>query len=261
LAWAAQADGAWYPPKKAGFHSHSAKITLKWDDISELAGRIEKLVEKSGMNMSASSGPIRLLTVDDHPLLRDGIAAMIANQPDMLLVAEAATGAEGIEKFRMFRPDVTLMDLRLPDMSGTDSIQAIREEFPAARIIVLTTYSGDVQAGRALKAGAYGYLLKSMVRQDLVETIRAVHQGHRRVPAEIATNMAEHAIDDLLTKREIEVLKEVASGNSNKIVASNLSITEDTVKAHMKNVLSKLAANDRTHAVMIAMKRGFLDSC
>jgi DNA-binding NarL/FixJ family response regulator len=211
--------------------------------------------------MSIASESIRLLTVDDHPLLRDGIAAMIANQPDMDLVAEAATGAEGIEKFRMFRPDVTLMDLRLPDMSGTDSIRTIREEFPSARIIVLTTYNGDVQAGRALKAGAYGYLLKSMVRKDLLETIRAVHNGHRRVPAEIATNMAEHAIDDVLTKREIEVLKEVASGNSNKIVASNLSITEDTVKAHMKNVLSKLSANDRTHAVIIAMKRGFLDSC
>jgi DNA-binding NarL/FixJ family response regulator len=210
--------------------------------------------------MSADSATIRLLTVDDHPLLRDGIAAMIANQPDMHLVAEAETGAEAIEKFRTFRPDVTLMDLRLPDMSGTDSIRAIREEFPSARIIVLTTYNGDVQAGRALHAGAYGYLLKSMVRAGLVDTIRAVHQGHRRIPAEIATNLAEHAIDGALTKREVEVLKEVAAGNSNKIVASNLSITEDTVKSHMKSVLSKLSANDRTHAVMIAMKRGFLDS-
>jgi DNA-binding NarL/FixJ family response regulator len=213
------------------------------------------------MTMSTASGMIRLLTVDDHPLLRDGIAAMIANQPDMDLVAEAATGAEGIEKFRAFQPDVTLMDLRLPDMSGTDSILTIREEFPSARIIVLTTYNGDIQAGRALKAGAYGYLLKSMVRKELLETIRAVHTGRRRIPAEIANGMAEHAIDDVLTNREIEVLKEVAAGNSNKIVASNLSITEDTVKAHMKNVLAKLSANDRTHAVMIAMKRGFLDSC
>jgi len=211
--------------------------------------------------MSSASGIIRLLTVDDHPLLRDGIASMIANQPDMALVAEAATGCEGIEKFRQFRPDVTLMDLRLPDMSGTDSLQAIREEFPAAKIIVLTTYNGDIQAGRALKAGAYGYLLKSMVRKELLETIRAVHQGHRRVPAEIATNLAEHAIDDGLTRREIEVLREVSCGNSNKIVASNLLISEDTVKAHMKSVLAKLAANDRTHAVMIAMKRGFLESC
>lgn len=211
--------------------------------------------------MSTASGMIRLLTVDDHPLLRDGIAAMIANQPDMDLVAEAATGAEGIEKFRAFQPDVTLMDLRLPDMSGTDSILTIRKEFPSARIIVLTTYNGDIQAGRALKAGAYGYLLKSMVRKELLETIRAVHTGRRRIPAEIANGMAEHAIDDVLTNREIEVLKEVAAGNSNKIVASNLSITEDTVKAHMKNVLAKLSANDRTHAVMIAMKRGFLDSC
>jgi len=213
------------------------------------------------MTMSTASGMIRLLTVDDHPLLRDGIAAMIANQPDMDLVAEAATGAEGIEKFRAFQPDVTLMDLRLPDMSGTDSILTIRKEFPSARIIVLTTYNGDIQAGRALKAGAYGYLLKSMVRKELLETIRAVHTGRRRIPAEIANGMAEHAIDDVLTNREIEVLKEVAAGNSNKIVASNLSITEDTVKAHMKNVLAKLSANDRTHAVMIAMKRGFLDSC
>jgi DNA-binding NarL/FixJ family response regulator len=211
--------------------------------------------------MSSGSGIIRLLAVDDHPLLRDGIASMIANQSDMALVAEAATGAEGIEKFREYRPDVTLMDLRLPDMSGTDSILAIREEFPTAKVIVLTTYNGDIQAGRALKAGAYGYLLKSMVRKELLETIRAVHEGHRRVPAEIATNLAEHAIDDGLTRREIEVLKEVACGNSNKIVASNLSISEDTVKAHMKSVLSKLTANDRTHAVMIAMKRGFLESC
>lgn len=211
--------------------------------------------------LSTASSIIRLLTVDDHPLLRDGIAAMIANQTDMDLVAEAATGAEAIEKFRAFRPDVTLMDLRLPDMSGTDAIRVIREEFPAARIVVLTTYNADVQAGRALKAGAFGYLLKSMVRTELCDTIRAVHEGHRRVPAEIATNLAEHAIDDVLTKREIEVLKEVASGNSNKIVAASLSITEDTVKAHMKSVLSKLMANDRTHAVTIAMKRGFLESC
>jgi DNA-binding NarL/FixJ family response regulator len=201
------------------------------------------------------------MTVDDHPFLRDGIAAMITNQPDMDLVAEAATGSEGIEKFRLFRPDVTIMDLRLPDMSGTDALRAIREEFPAAKAIVLTTYNGDVQVGRALKAGAYGYLLKSMVRKELWETIRAVNEGHRRVPAEIATNLAEHAIDDGLTTREIEVLKEVAFGNSNKIVASKLSISEDTVKSHMKSVLSKLTANDRTHAVLIAMKRGFLDAC
>jgi DNA-binding NarL/FixJ family response regulator len=201
------------------------------------------------------------MTVDDHPFLRDGIAAMITNQPDMDLVAEAATGSEGIEKFRLFRPDVTIMDLRLPDMSGTDALRAIREEFPAAKAIVLTTYNGDVQVGRALKAGAYGYLLKSMVRKELWETIRAVNEGHRRVPAEIATNLAEHAIDDGLTTREIEVLKEVAFGNSNKIVASKLSISEDTVKSHMKSVLSKLMANDRTHAVLIAMKRGFLDAC
>jgi two-component system, NarL family, response regulator len=211
--------------------------------------------------MSSASRIIRLMTVDDHPFLRDGIAAMITNQPDMDLVAEAATGSEGIEKFRLFRPDVTIMDLRLPDMSGTDALRAIREEFPAAKAIVLTTYNGDVQVGRALKAGAYGYLLKSMVRKELWETIRAVNEGHRRVPAEIATNLAEHAIDDGLTTREIEVLKEVAFGNSNKIVASKLSISEDTVKSHMKSVLSKLTANDRTHAVLIAMKRGFLDAC
>jgi DNA-binding NarL/FixJ family response regulator len=245
-------------------------VTLKWDDILEIASRIRAISDLIGHegchscpveNMNSASGIIRLLTVDDHPLLRDGIAAMIANQSDMALVAEAATGSEGIAKFREFRPDVTLMDLRLPDMSGTDSLRAIREEFPLAKIIVLTTYNGDIQAGRALKAGAYGYLLKSMVRKELLETIRAVHEGHRRVPAEIATNLAEHAIDDGLTKREIEVLQEVACGNSNKIVASNLSISEDTVKAHMKSILSKLAANDRTHAVMIAMKRGFLESC
>jgi len=203
---------------------------------------------------------IRILTVDDHPLLREGIAAVITKEPDMKLVAEATNGREAIDFFRSHRPDVTLMDLRLPDIHGIDAILAIRNIYPLAKIIVLTTYKGDVQALRAFKAGASGYLLKSMLRKDMLDTIRQVHAGKRRIPEEIAAEMAEHATDDTLTAREIEVLRQVAAGNANKIIADKLVITEDTVKAHMKSILSKLAANDRTHAVMIAMKRGFLDT-
>ena len=203
---------------------------------------------------------MRILTVDDHPLLREGIAAVITKEPDMKLVAEATNGREAIDFFRSHRPDVTLMDLRLPDIHGIDAILAIRNIYPLAKIIVLTTYKGDVQALRAFKAGASGYLLKSMLRKDMLDTIRQVHAGKRRIPEEIAAEMAEHATDDTLTAREIEVLRQVAAGNANKIIADKLVITEDTVKAHMKSILSKLAANDRTHAVMIAMKRGFLDT-
>ena len=203
--------------------------------------------------------PIRILTVDDHPLLRAGIVAVLASEPDMAVVAEATNGQEAIEQFRRQRPDVTLMDLQMPLMNGTDAILAIRQEFPHARIIVLTTYSGDAQVGRALKAGAFGYLLKRALRKELADTIRSVHRGTKRIPAEIAVGMAEHCSDDALTAREIEVLREVAAGSSNKIVADSLKISEDTVKAHLKNILSKLGANDRTHAVTIGLKRGIIE--
>lgn len=203
--------------------------------------------------------PIRIITVDDHPMLREGIAAVLASETDMVLVGEASNGREGLEQFRAHRPDVTLMDLQMPVMNGTDAIIAIRKEFPDARIIVLTTYSGDAQAARAFEAGAAGYLLKNMVRKELVETIRSVHNGKKRIPPEIAVEIAEHHSDDALTEREIEVLKQVAAGSANKMVAHNLKVSEETVKAHMKNILSKLGANDRTHAVTIALKRGIIE--
>jgi DNA-binding NarL/FixJ family response regulator len=208
--------------------------------------------------MSADK-PIRILTVDDHPVLREGIAAVLAAEKDIAIVAEAGNGRDAIEQFRKHRPDVTLMDLQMPLMSGTEAIEAIRAEFPDARIIVLTTYSGDAQAVRALKAGASGYLLKSMVRKELVETIRSVHGGKKRIIPEVAIEIAEHHADDALSAREVEVLREVAAGNANKNVADHLGISEETVKVHMRSILSKLAANDRTHAVTIAVKRGIID--
>src|SRR5271163_3550684 len=202
---------------------------------------------------------ISIRSVDDHPLLREGIAAVLQDEVDIVLAAEATNGKEAIESFRAHRPDVTLMDLQMPGMNGIDAIIEIRREFPNARFIVLTTYQGDVQALRALKAGAAGYLLKSMLRKDLVSTIRTVHAGRRYIPPEIAAELADHVTDDALTDREIEILRRVAMGNSNKIIAARLNLSEATVKGHMKSILSKLAANDRTHAVTIAMRRGFID--
>ena len=201
---------------------------------------------------------IKIFAVDDHPLMREGIAAVIGGQQDMVLIGEATNGPEAIEGFRLHRPDVTLMDLQMPDMSGIDAIIAIRREFSSARIIVLTTYDGDVHARQALKAGASGYLLKNMLRKELVDTIRTVHAGRRRIPPEVAAELAEHVVDDELSQREIDILTRVAQGNSNKIIAAQLEIAEATVKYHLQSVLSKLGANDRTHAVTIAVKRGFI---
>jgi DNA-binding NarL/FixJ family response regulator len=202
---------------------------------------------------------LKVLAVDDHPLLREGVAAVMEGESDIELVGEASSGLEAIELFRRHRPDVTLMDLQMPGMSGIEAMLAIRTEFPNARFIVLTTYQGDVQALRALKAGAAGYLLKSMLRKELLDTIRVVHAGRRRIPPEIAAELADHVTDDALSEREIAVLRRAAMGNSNKIIASQLNVSEATVKGHMKSILSKLGANDRTHAVTIATKRGFLD--
>lgn len=201
---------------------------------------------------------IRVLSVDDHPLLRQGIAVIINNESDMLLVAEAASGGEGIQKFREHQPDVTLMDLRLPDMSGIDTMIAIRTEFPDARVIMLTTFEGDVEVQRALGSGARGYMLKSMPPKDLVEVIRQVHAGKKRVPAELAAQLAEHLSDESLTEREIEVLRHVAGGNRNRDIAEQLFISEETVKVHVKHVMEKLGANDRTQAVAIAVRRGII---
>jgi DNA-binding NarL/FixJ family response regulator len=202
---------------------------------------------------------IRILTVDDHPLLRKGIAALVNGEPDLKLVAEAANGNEAIDAFRSHRPDVTLMDLQMPEVDGIDAIDRIRREFPEARIIVLTTYSGDTQVLRALKAGASGYILKGHVHKELLDAIRAVHAGKKRIPPEIAAELANHATDDALTEREIDVLKLVAAGNANKQIADQLSIGEATVKSHISNILSKLGANDRSHAVTIGLKRGIIE--
>ena len=203
--------------------------------------------------------PIRILCVDDHALVRDGIASLLGSQEDMRVVAEAGTGLEALEEFRKHRPDITLMDLRMPDLNGIDAMIAILNNFPNARFIVLTTYSGDVEIVRALRAGAQAYLLKGHLRKELFETIRNVHDGRRRIPPEIASQIANHTADSSLSIREIDVLKLIAAGNANKLVADKLSISEDTVKGHVKSILSKLDAHDRTHAVTIAMKRGIIE--
>jgi DNA-binding NarL/FixJ family response regulator len=209
--------------------------------------------------MPNDASAIRILAVDDHALLRNGIAALINAEPDMELVAEAANGHEAIAEFKKHRPDVTLMDLQMPEMSGIECIIAIRSDFPNARIIVLTTYPGDVQVTRALKAGARGYLLKAQVNRELLEAIRAVHRGQKRIPAELATELAEHTAEDDLSAREIDVLRLIAAGNANREIAGKLFIAEETVKSHVTNILGKLQANDRTHAVTIALKRGIID--
>jgi DNA-binding NarL/FixJ family response regulator len=207
------------------------------------------------MNMPDS---IRILVVDDHPLLREGIISLVGKQTDMRVIGEASNGKEAFQLYRQHNPDVTLMDLRMPEVDGIDVMTEILGDFPDARFIVLTTFSGDALILRALKAGARGYLLKDMLRTELLRAIRTVHAGRKQIPAEIATQIAEHASDCALTRREIEVLQLIADGNANRLVADKLSVTEDTIKMHVKNILSKLSANDRTHAVTIALRRGII---
>ena len=207
----------------------------------------------------SDESPIRVLTVDDHQLIRAGIATLLMPESDMLVVGEATNGREAIAKFRECRPDVTLMDLQMPVMSGFDAILAIRGEFPEARIVVLTTYTGDAHAERAIKAGAQGYLLKNILHKELLQTIRAVHAGRKAMAADVASELAEHSGGDSLTLKEIEVLRLIAAGHANKEIAAQLSITEETVKSRVKNILEKLDANDRTHAVTIGLKRGIIE--
>ena len=202
--------------------------------------------------------PIRVLSVDDHPLLREGIATLLNNQPDICVVGEASSGREALERFRELHPDITLMDVRLPDMSGIDAMIAIRKEFSEARVIMLTTSEGDVEIQRALAGGARGYMLKSMPPKDLVEAIRQVHAGKKRIPPTIAAHLAEHYSDEALTAREIEVLQQIAGGNRNRDIAERLFISEETVKVHIKHIMDKLGASDRTQAVAIAVRRGII---
>jgi DNA-binding NarL/FixJ family response regulator len=206
----------------------------------------------------STANQIRVFSVDDHPLLHEGLATIIKNQADLLLVAEASNGREAIQRFREHKPDVTLMDLRLPDMSGIDAMLSIRSEFPEARVIILTTFAGDVEIQRALEAGARAYMLKSMPPKELVEVIRQVHAGKKRIPPEIAAHLAEHYSDEALTSREVEVLREIAGGNRNRDIADKLFITEETVKVHIKHIMEKLGASDRTQAVAIGVRRGII---
>ena len=209
--------------------------------------------------MSSIGNAIRILSCDDHALFRQGIAALLATQPDLNLVAEASNGRDAVQQYRTHRPDITLMDLQMPEMNGLDALTTIRGEFPEARIIVLTTYTGDVQVLRAMKVGARAYLLKNLLDKELFETIRAVHAGKRTLSAEASFELAEHATDEALTAGEVDVLRLIAAGNANKEIAARLSITEETVKGRVKNILSKLSANDRTHAAMIGVRRGFIE--
>jgi DNA-binding NarL/FixJ family response regulator len=209
--------------------------------------------------MSAEASPIRILVVDDHPVVRQGVAGLVGGDPNMRVVGEASNGREAIQQFRVHHPDVVLMDLQMPEMNGLDALMAIRDEAPEARIIVLTTYAGDAQVLRAIKAGARGYLLKSALHRELLETIRAVHAGKKSLSAEVSYELAEHATDDVLTPAEIRVLRLIAEGNANKEIAEQLSVSEETVKGQVRNILSKLGAKDRTHAAMIGLKRGIIE--
>ena len=223
------------------------------------ADREAREKEPLGRVMSSESGPIRILSVDDHPLIRQGVTGLIAVQADMKLIAEAGNGREAIEQFRLHRPDITLMDLQMPQMSGLDAISAIRGEFPEARIIVLTTYAGDVQALRALRAGAQAYLLKDTLHKELLGTIRAVHAGKKSLSPEVSYQLAEHATDEALTAAEVRVLRLISEGHANKEIAAQLALSEDTVKGQVRSILAKLGAKDRTHAAMLAFRRGIIE--
>jgi DNA-binding NarL/FixJ family response regulator len=225
---------------------------------TDTTGHFVPSLANASESQSVAQPPIKILVVDDHPLIREGVAALLAGKRDLNLVAHASNGVEGVEQFRLHKPDVTLMDLQMPVMHGIDAIIAIREQSPNAAIIVLTTYSGDVQVRRALKAGAQAYLLKNVLHRDLLDTIRAVHTGRRTVSPEVAATLADHSLDEPLTDREMEVLQFIAKGQANKEIAARLSLTEEAVKSRVKNILAKLRANDRTHAAMIAVNRGIL---